>query len=286
VTEPHFPFVQFDLASGYGLTPGRYPVRPAGQAQDAPEGVLILDVVDAPLGRRRRRRARPRDVKPGEEAPTIHVHRATVVRADSFPGEVEAGEWLAKTSRDDAALEEIVGDALRILNRALHAQRAAAQDAFVPDLSRDRALAVRVGYGLGDALAGGEWSAAVDVPPSAPRSRRVEALRPQERIAAVLGGRENVSVCESLLLRARGDLDAGRLREAALELRSAVAALLIELEGTGGVDQAADLVELETRREALAEAARVALRSDPDSAELEATLGIAERVIRRRRILG
>jgi hypothetical protein len=64
-----------------------------------------------------------------------------------------------------------------------------------------------------------------------------------------------------------------------------VAALLVELAGTGGPDQAADLAELESRREALSAAAAGALRTAPDADELQATLAIAERVIRRRRIL-
>ena len=39
-------------------------------------------------------------------------------------------------------------------------------------------------------------------------ARREEELRPQERVAAVLGGRERIDACEPLLLRARADLDA------------------------------------------------------------------------------
>ena len=49
----------------------------------------------------------------------------------------------------------------------------------------------------------------------------VEALRPTERVAGVLAGRESVAACELLLLRARADLDAGRAREAAMQLRTA-----------------------------------------------------------------
>ena len=47
----------------------------------------------------------------------------------------------------------------------------------------------------------------------------------------MLGGRERVDVCETLLLRARADLDAGREREAALQLRVGLEALLAELKG-------------------------------------------------------
>ncbi len=281
-----FPFVQFDLASDYGLVPGRYPVRPADQPDGEPEDVLVFEVVDALIGRpRRRRRNRSRDVGPEDAVPTLQIRRATVVRAEPFGDEAAAAEWLARTSRSDSELEDIVGRGLKVLNRALHAHRTAAQDAYVPDISAERALAVRVGYGAGEAVASGEWSEAVDVPTPEPRVRRAESLQPQERVARVLGGRETVDLCETFLLRARADLDAGRAREAVLELRSAVAVLLVELEGTGGPEQAADLENLASRREALSAAAAAAVRSAPDPDEVEETLATAERVIRRRRIL-
>ena len=47
----------------------------------------------------------------------------------------------------------------------------------------------------------------------------------------MLGGRERIDACETLLLRARADLDAGRDREAALQLRVGLEALLVELDG-------------------------------------------------------
>jgi hypothetical protein len=282
-----FAFVQFDLASGYGLTPGRYPVRPAGHPEGEPEDVLVFEIVDALIGRpRRRRRGRVRDVGAEDAAPTLQIRRATVVRADPFADDAAASTWLASSKGSESELEAIVSRGLSVLNRALHAHRAAAQDAYVPDISVERALAIRVGYGTGEAVASGEWTAAIEVPAPESRGRRVESLRPQERVARVLGGRESVDVCEALLLRARADLDTGRTREAALELRSGVAALLVELKGTGGAEQAADLAQLEAGREALSKAAAAALRTAPDAGELEGTLAIAERVIRRRRILG
>ena len=283
-----FAFVQFDLASGYGLTPGRYPVRPPGASNGEPEDILVLEAVNAHIGRPRRRRgrARPREIASGEDAPTLQIARATVVRAAPCAGEAEAASWLAGAKDDAPALEEIVERGLVVLNRALHAHRSAAQDAYVPDLSAESALAVRVGYGLGEALASGRWSDAIELPAPEPRVRRVESLRPQERVARVLGGHEEVDACETLLLRARADLTAGRTREAALELRSGVSALVVELADTGGPDQAADLADLEGRSEGLAAAAGAALRSTPDAGGLEETLEIAERVIRRRRILG
>ena len=102
----------------------------------------------------------------------------------------------------------------------------------------------------------------------------------------MLGGRESIDVCETLLLRARADLDDGRLREAALELSSGVEAMLAELRGRAGPDQDEDLAALEAGREAVEAAARTALSAAPAAADLEETLRVAERVLRRRRILG
>lgn len=288
MSAPLFAFAQLDLASGYGLTPGRYPLRPEGRPTAEPEGVLVLASIDALVGRPRRRRgrAKPREVSVEDSGPTVQVQRATVIRAEPFAGVAHAEAWLAETQGDEAKLAATVEWGLLAVNRALHAHRSAAQDAYVPDVSAERTLAARIGFGPGDALASGRWSEAVDVPPSAPRVRRAESLRPQERVARVLGGHETVGPCEALLLRARADLDAGRSREAALELQSAVAALLVELGGTGGPEQAADLADLDGRRDALAAMASTALRSAPPRADLEDGLRLAERVIRRRLILG
>ncbi len=57
---------------------------------------------------------------------------------------------------------------------------------------------------------------------------------PEERFAALLGAREQALVGEELVLRARADLDAGRPREAALQARVALEALLAELGRDGG----------------------------------------------------
>ena len=60
---------------------------------------------------------------------------------------------------------------------------------------------------------------------------------PDERFAALLGGREEPLLAEELVLRARADLNAGREREAALEARIALEALLAELGERAPVDQ-------------------------------------------------
>ena len=127
--------------------------------------------------------------------------------------------------------------------------------------------------------------------PAAPRggggARRT--CGPQERVAAVLGGREQVDVCEALLLRARADLDAGRGREAALQLRVGLEALLVELKGAQadpGHDE--DMATLNSRRAEVGEAANAALGGELSSEQARQArelLEICERVLRRRRIL-
>jgi hypothetical protein len=130
----------------------------------------------------------------------------------------------------------------------------------------------------------------IDVAPrESRRQRREEELRPQERVAAMLGGRESGDACETLLLRARADLDAGRDREAALQLRVGLEALLVELKGAlADPGHGEDMGALAERRSEVGEAANTALAgelSDRQRDQVEELLKISERVLRRRRIL-
>ena len=114
-------------------------------------------------------------------------------------------------------------------------------------------------------------------------------LRPQERVAGVLGGRDTVAACEVLVLRARSDLDAGRGREAALQLRVGLEALLAEREVLAAPGQDEDLAVLAERRSITGQAANEALGGelgDGRMAEVTETLRLCERVLRRRRALG
>ena len=87
------------------------------------------------------------------------------------------------------------------------------------------------------------------------------ALRPHERLAALLGGRDVALACEELTLRARADLDAGRIREAALQLRVALEAAIAELEPwRDRGDMAQRLETLREHRGAVGSAANAALR--------------------------
>jgi hypothetical protein len=274
-----FGFVQFDFAGTLPLADGRYL---ASSAEGGDETVLVLQRIGAPaLAERRRRLGRPVPADP-EPAP-LALTRATVIRAASpFEDQAQAARWLDEACEAEDAAEALATEAIAILNRALHAQAVAAADPYGRQLTPERAERVLLGYGSGEETADGRFTDArqVDLAPRAGsrRRKREEELRPQERVAAVLRGREQLDACETLLLRARADLDAGRTREAALQLRVGVEALLAELDGAvGDPGHEQDMAIL---REWQAE-----VPSGATIAAIEETLGIGERVLRRRRVL-
>jgi len=241
-----------------------------------PEHVLVTTTLGAPqrrlLGNRRPRPA-------GTEPMPVPTARATLVHAAPFEDEREAATWLK------AAGEDEIDEALVVLNRVLHLQRTAAADAFVREVARPQALVARVGYGEGEEVAHGRWTEASTFPtPRTPRTPRAAALRPQERLAALLGARDAPLAAEELALRARVDLDAGRRREAALQLRIALEAGLAELEPWR--EQLADrLAELRDARGAVGAAANAALQGgidDETAAEVERVLERLEAALRAR----
>lgn len=281
-----FRFVQFDLAGRLGLDDGRYLLRALDSESE--ETVLVVQTIGAPpAGRRVRGRRRGRRLNPDDGPPEVPLTRLTVIPAEPSPGD-EADPDLAAIAADLEATEATVSQALRAVNRVLRAHRIANQDPYGHEIGRDAAVVVRIGYGSGDELADGRWEEAFDVPLSRRRLRRAEALRPQERLTELLAGREPIDVCETLLLRARADLDQRRPREAALQLAAGVEALLTELPERAGPDQEEDLEKLRDRREITGGAAEAALHGDlpPERIdELAETLRIAERVLRRRQAL-
>ncbi|HKZ13498.1 MAG TPA: hypothetical protein VJL81_06605 [Solirubrobacterales bacterium] len=241
-----------------------------------------------------RRRRRPRDSEAAAPPAELPLARATAIRAfEPYEGSEEAAAWLAHATLSEDTIDATVETGLALLNDALHAQAVAAVDPHIATLTAERAVAVRLGYGRGDQIADGSFTEAREVDVTAagsPRRRRQEELRPQERVAAVLRGRESFAACEPLLLRARADLDAGRRREAALQLRIGVAALLAELStALDDEDHRKDIAALEERRPAVEAAAEQALAGDlpPESAAaVGEALELAERILRRRRVLG
>jgi hypothetical protein len=255
--------------------------------------VLVVKTLGAPPPPARRRR-RPRQAEPEAEPSPLPLTRTTAVRAFApFDGEEDAGRWLDEATEAEDTADILVADGIGLLNRALHIHAVAGADPQGHELTPERAVAVRIGYGDGEEVADSRFSAAreVDVWASgaSQRRRRQEDLRPQERVAAVLGGRERVDACETLLLRARADLDAGRGREAALQLRVGLEALMVELKGAlSDPDHDEDMATLSGRRSQAGEAANTALNGDLSAAQAQQVselLEICERVLRRRRIL-
>ena len=240
----------------------------------------------------RRRRMRPRAVGTGSQPQPLPLTRATAIRGfEPFAEQGGAERWLEEAAEVPETADALIEEGLELLNRALHAHAVTSGDPYEPTLTAGRAAAVRIGWGSGDQVAEGRFAAAreIDVRGGVPRRRRADDLRPQERIAAVLGGREQLDACETILLRARADLDAGRTREAALQLRVGLEALLAEL--AGAVEDPGhneDMALLNERRGEAGDAANLALRGELDASAVASVgelLAISERVLRRRRVL-
>ncbi len=280
--------MQFELAGTIAVPDGSYLARDAAGAQS----VLIVETLGAPSAPSRRRR-RPIDMGPGAEPPPLPLVRATTVRAfEPFDSADDASHWLDETAMTEDMLDALIAEGVGLLNRALHACAAASADPRPQETGPEQAVTVRIGYGSGEELSAGRFSVARDLDirgAGGSRRGREEELRPQELIAAVLGGRERIDACETLLLRTRADLDGGRLREAALQLRVGLEALLVELAGAL-VDPGhkKDMTVLEERHTEAAEAANAALQGDLDAAQEQSVrelTEICERVLRRRRVL-
>ena len=265
MTDRRFGFVQWEFAGRLGPDPGRYPVRRF--AGDDVREIVVIGGLEAPRRSLLPHRRRARAVEgPAERA--VEVTRATVIDATPLYDRDAAEAWL-----DDAAgerAEEVVAGALAVLNRAVAGHRVAAADPLLPDADPERALVTRVGYGAGEQVAEGEWEQARELP--RPRARRAKALVPQQRLAALLGGRDVALACEELALRARADLDAGRQREAAMQLHLALEAAVAELESwRGRSDMGERIDELAGLRAAAAEAANAAIQG---GLEPEALAGV------------
>jgi hypothetical protein len=283
-----FGFVQFDLGGTLTVADGRYVIRGNGD-----EAVLVTETLGAPAPPRRRRR-RPRESAPDSAPQTLPLARVTVVRsAHPFADEEDGASWLDGILADEAAIDDLVGDSVVLLNRALHISAVVGEDPHPQSFTPGRASAVRIGLGTGEEVADGDFTTALEVDVrrggASRRQQRTEELRPQERFAGVLGGREQLDACETLLLRARADLDAGRTREAALQLRIGLDALLVELANAvddPGHDE--DVAALESRRAEATATADAALQGDLTATQrkqVEALTAICERVLRRRRVL-
>jgi hypothetical protein len=182
------------------------------------------------------------------------------------PLESEAGarRWLASAGERDLEAD------LAVLNRALHAFRLVTADPYLHPGGRRHTLVARVGFGAGEQVADGLWTDARELDADPRRQPRAKVLQPQARLAAVLTGRERALACEELALRGRLDLDAGRGREASLQVLVALDAALAELQADPtATTLARRLDELRELRDGVAAAAQTALAGPISSAELE-----------------
>ena len=227
--------------------------------------MLVFATLGAPERRFRDRSRTKRVAEPEPEPALVTTGRATVVDVGhAFADEAAGAAWLRGAGEDYLAAE------LRVLNRALHAFRAVTADPDAHTVARARALVARIGYGSGDAVADGLWNDARELVIPRKRERRSAALVPQQYLAAVLTGQEQVLACQELVLRARYDLDHDRPRDAALQVLVALDAAIAELARESKAHDANQRIEeLRGRREITTAAAQAALAGPLDEKLLE-----------------
>jgi hypothetical protein len=290
-----FIFIQMEFPWALGPPDGRYLLRAAADTE--PERVVVLGTLGAgraspgrdSSARSRRfsmvRRSRRRGLgsRANADPAPVATARVTIVDPVSLSAEHQARAWLAELDG-----EREVGAATAVLNRVLHAYRIAAADPYAHELSPHQALVIRAGWGEGEQVAYGEWLHAQELDWStierraSPRRRRSRgrsaALRPQERVAVLLGARGDALMCEELVLRARLDLDHRRPALAAIELDRAFAAALAELRAEERQDLAIRNAELEQLRAGVAEQARLALPGAGGEPDLDVVAHALERL--------
>lgn len=265
---PTFRFVQFEYPWPLGPADGRYVVRDTPEAE--PHTIVVIATLAAPQrrerpGRRRGRRGRQQQADPAPAA--VATGRATIIDASALEQPAAAAAWL-RALEPEAELES----ALRTLNRVLQAHRIATADPHVHEVAAGAALVIRAGFGDGEHVAEGRWQEAVELatPQTRRRRRRAAVLRPQERLAALLGARDAELASEELALRARADLDHDRVAAGALTTRLALDAALVELAPLAGEADIGDrLGELRELRDGVLAAASTALSAPLAAEQLE-----------------
>ncbi len=296
-----FVFIQLEFPWALGPADGRYLIRRSHDHE--PERVVVLGTLEAarrPIGAPaggpggvrpprplRRLRERPREVPAGPEPAPVTTTRVTVIDPISLSAEAQARAWLAELDR-----EREVAAAVAVVNRVIQSHRIAAADPYVHEVSPAQALVIRAGWGEGEQVADGRWLHARGLPwqdgqmpgrgsttPRRGRGRdRSWALRPQERLAALLGARGDALVCEELALRARQDLDHGRLAHAALELDLAFALAVAELRDEHRQDLAIRIAELDKLRPGVHAQAQLVLAGDREALDEELVANALERL--------
>jgi hypothetical protein len=276
VPEQLFLFIQLEFPFSLGPPDGRYLVRT--QADAEPQHVLVLGTLAAPrspVGRPARGggrlkllgRSRGAAAPAGPEPAPVATARATIIDPVSVSAERQAQAWLS-----DLDPERDAHAAVAVVNRLLHSHRIASADPYVHELSPAQALVIRAGWGDGEQVAYGRWLHARELTWKPRRSAgrqgrkrgrlladRSAALRPEERLAELLGARGPILLCEELALRARLDLEHGRVSHAAVELDRALAAALPELRAEGRNDLSLRIAELEQLHRGVALQAQAAM---------------------------
>jgi len=294
--EQLFVFIQLEFPWALGPADGRYLIRDSVDGE--PRRVVVLGALEA--GRQsigappaprwsgaslwgRVRRAR--SVPTGPEPAPVATTRVTVIDPVSVAAENQARAWLAELDR-----EREIAAAIAVVNRVIHSHRIAAADPYVHEVSAAQALVIRAGWGEGEQVADGRWLHARALPqPGVQRSAnrsagsrhgrdRSWALRPQERLAALLGARGAPLLCEELTLRARQDLDHGRLTHTALELDRAFELAVPELQAERRQDLAIRIAELEQLRPGVQEQARATLAHNETALDEEVLTHALERL--------
>jgi hypothetical protein len=275
-----FLFVQLELPWELGPADGRYLLR--GGPDREPEQVVVLNTVGA--ARRERRRLGARRPRATPQPAPVATARATVVDPVPVATERQAQRWLSEL---DAERETRMAAAT--VNRVLFAHRIATANPHLNELSPSQALVVRAGWGEGEQVAYGRWLHARELPWRESRVRRSAALRPQERLTVLLSARGQALMCEELALRARMDLDQGRISHAALELEQAYTAALTELPREDRGALTVRIAELAQLRSGVVGTAHLALgdgSEPPDKEIVSHALERLEAALRARTALG
>jgi hypothetical protein len=257
-----FTFVQMELPWELGPADGRYLLRKSeGPDGNEPEHVIVLSTIGAERRGMLGKRSRTRRADP--EPASVPVARATVVDPVPLSLQTQASAWLKQLDPEREAHA-----AAGVLNRVLYAHRIAGAAPHIHEISPAQALVVRAGFGEGEQVADGLWSDARELVLSRRRAgKRASVLRPQERLALLLSGRGGALLCEELALRARLDLDQGRLALAAIELDRAFVAALRELPLERRPDLQPRIEQLRELSAGVSESARTTASTGTDAPE-------------------
>jgi hypothetical protein len=276
-----FLFVQMEFAWHLGPPDGRYLLR--SQAGGDPERVIVLNTLSA-VPRAPKRTGISRS-KASREPAEVSTSRVTVIDPVPVSNEQQARAWLSEL---DAERE--IAAAASVIDRVLFAQRIASADPDLHEISPAQALVIRAGFGEGEQVADARWSDARQLLlGGGGRQRRASVLRPQERLAVLIGARGEALICEELTLRCRLDLDRGRLSHAALGLELAYTAALAEFDTEGRTDLEPRVEELRGLYAGVAQASSAVLppaSSEPSQETMIHALQRLEAALRARTATG